>query len=274
MLQNELIDFVITWVDGSDKNWIEKKNKYLSDDKKIDLSTARFRNWDTLKYWFRSVELYAPWVNKVYFVTCGQKPDWLNEKNPKLVLVNHEDFIDKKYLPTFNSCSIEVNIHKIPNLSEQFVYFNDDMFLNGPVKPTDFFENGRPKESYVLTALNPSDNTASCIYYNCMKYINKHFKFKNINKPYLFTLKNNEYLLKNISLYRYPFNPGFRTGHLAVSYLKDTFNEAWEKEPELMKAVSSHKFRQSDDVSQWLFEFWQLAKNLPLPRSTNFGKYY
>lgn len=66
-----------------------------------------------LKYWFRGVEKYAPWVHKIYFVTCGQKPDWLNENHDKLVLVNHEDYIPHEYLPTFSSHTIELNFHRI-----------------------------------------------------------------------------------------------------------------------------------------------------------------
>lgn len=130
---NEGIDFVLIWVDDKDPKWIAEKNKYKSNDIQINVqsdSEVRYRDWDNLKYWFRAVEKYAPWVRKVHFVTCGQKPTWLNENNPKLRLVNHSDYIDEKYLPTFSSHVIELNLHKIPGLSERFVYFNDDTFIN------------------------------------------------------------------------------------------------------------------------------------------------
>ena len=88
------IDFVIPWVDGSDPEWRKSKNKYSGKiDEPVDRTDARYRDWDILKYWFRGVEKYAPWVHKIYFVTCGQKPDWLNENHEKLILVNHEDYI-------------------------------------------------------------------------------------------------------------------------------------------------------------------------------------
>lgn len=122
------IDFVIPWVDGSDLEWRKSKNKYSGKiDEPVDITDARYRDWDILKYWFRGVEKYAPWVHKIYFVTCGQKPDWLNENHDKLVLVNHEDYIPHEYLPTFSSHTIELNFHRIKNLSEHFVYFNDDV---------------------------------------------------------------------------------------------------------------------------------------------------
>ena len=137
---NSKIDFVLPWVDGNDKAWQEEKNKYSG--KKTDSGNCpeRYRDWEQLKYWFRGVEKYANWVNKIFFVTCGQKPEWLNEKNEKLVLIEHSDYIPKEYLPTFSSHTIELNMNRIPGLSEQFVYFNDDVFIINEVKKNDFFE--------------------------------------------------------------------------------------------------------------------------------------
>ena len=143
------IDFVIAWVDGSDPNWQKEKQKHLAeflkDESVVDQGDYRYRDWDLLQYWFRSVEKYAPWVRKVHFVTCGQIPIWLNVNHPKLHIVNHEDYIPQEYLPTFNSHTIELNMHRIDGLSEQFVYFNDDMYITQRVAPTDFFMNGLPR---------------------------------------------------------------------------------------------------------------------------------
>lgn len=124
------IDFVVTWVDGNDPIWQASKAKYaeLAD---ITLnSDARYRDWDIFKYWFRAVEKYAPWVNKVFLITEGHLPEWINLEHPKLVHIKHSDYIDEKYLPTFSSHPIEWFYHKIPGISDTFVSFNDDMFLN------------------------------------------------------------------------------------------------------------------------------------------------
>src|SRR5699024_8623571 len=145
---SEAIDFVIIWVDGNDPEWQEDKFKY-SEDTDGDKRNIRFRDWDNLQYWFRAVENYAPWVNKVHFVTWGHLPEWLNIEHPKLNIVNHKDFLNKDNLPVFNSCAIEINIHRIPGLAEKFVYFNDDTFLTHPVKPTDFFKNGLPRDEAI-----------------------------------------------------------------------------------------------------------------------------
>ncbi len=82
---------------------------------------CRYRDYGLLRYWFRSVERFAPWVNRMFFVTCGQKPEWLDENNPRLRLVNHADYIPAACLPTFQSNTIELNLHRIPDLSERFV---------------------------------------------------------------------------------------------------------------------------------------------------------
>ena len=127
------IDFVVPWVDSSDPAWIEQYNHYRPEKPITD--RGRFRNWDIFRYWFRAVEQYAPWVNKVYLVTNGTFPEWVNAECPKLVLVRHEDYIPEKFLPTFSSHTIELNMDKIPGLSEHFVYFNDDMYINAPPLP-------------------------------------------------------------------------------------------------------------------------------------------
>ena len=132
------IDFVIPWVDGSNLEWCKQKNEY-SPSQETDCGENRYRDMGLLRYWFRAVETYAPWVNKVHFITWGHLPQWLNTDCKKLNIVNHKDYIPEKYLPVFSSHPIELNIHRIKGLSEQFVYFNDDMFLNGRVEEN-FFE--------------------------------------------------------------------------------------------------------------------------------------
>ena len=84
------IDFVVSWVDMNDPEWKKSfaKAKGTIDNSQNQYSEARFRDYGFLKYWFRGVEKFAPWVRKVHFVTCGQKPEWLDTSNPKLNLVN------------------------------------------------------------------------------------------------------------------------------------------------------------------------------------------
>ena len=123
------IDFVMTWVDNNDPEWQISYNQYKSNNNKQDVGIVRYRDWENLKYWFRGIEKFAPWVNKVHLVTCGHKPSWLNVQAEKLNFITHSDYIPKEYLPVFSSHPIEIHLHRIPGLSDRFVYFNDDIFL-------------------------------------------------------------------------------------------------------------------------------------------------
>ena len=111
-----------------------------------------------MKYWFRGVEKYAPWVNQIHFITCGHLPNWLNTNHKKLHIVKHSDYMPKDSLPTFNSNAIELLIHKIDGLSEQFVLFNDDIFIIDKVKESDFFKNGIPCNTMSLAAIIADKN--------------------------------------------------------------------------------------------------------------------
>ena len=148
------IDFVVTWLDSNDPIWQSDFQKYKGIISVGDQSNARYRDWDLFRYWFRAVERYAPWVNHIYLVTNGKFPDWINPNHPKLVLVNHSDYIPAFFLPTFNSHTIELNMGKIQGLSEHFVYFNDDFFLNSEVTPDYYFKEGLPCDENAETVFN------------------------------------------------------------------------------------------------------------------------
>lgn len=150
------VDFVVTWVDGGDPEWLAEKNRYMPDNAvtKMNNPSARYRDWDLFRYWFRGVETYAPWVRNVYLVTWGHVPAWLNLDHPKLRVVRHKEFIPEEYLPTFNSNAIECNLWRINGLSEHFVYFNDDMYVTNPIRKTDFFYNGLPKHCGIARPLH------------------------------------------------------------------------------------------------------------------------
>lgn len=150
------IDLIYLWVDGSDPVWLEKKNRFLSlkyDDSETH-NKGRYANNDELRYALRSVEKHAPWVRNIYIVTDNQQPSWLNTAHPKIHLIDHQDIFPPNTLPSYNSCVIEYFLYKIPGLSEQFLYANDDMFLNADLSPEFFFgKDGCPivrlKRSYL-----------------------------------------------------------------------------------------------------------------------------
>ncbi|XP_073972252.1 N-acetylglucosamine-1-phosphate transferase subunits alpha and beta isoform X3 [Rhodnius prolixus] len=104
-----------------------------------DLATSRYDDKEELRYCLRSLEQHAPWIRYIYIVTNGQIPYWLNLENKRIRLVTHEDiFIYKSHLPTFSSPSIETHVHRIPGLSEKFLYLNDDLLIGQDIWPEDF----------------------------------------------------------------------------------------------------------------------------------------
>ena len=115
---------------------------------------GRFVSNDELKYSLRSVEKYAPWINKIYIVTDdNQVPKWLNLKHPKIKIVDSRVIMPASAMPSFNSMAFETSITNIPGLNEHFLYANDDMMFANNVEPGDFFKDGKP--IYVLNGKLP-----------------------------------------------------------------------------------------------------------------------
>lgn len=274
------IDFVLPWVDGSDDSWYEEKCRYQGIEEGLtewESGSIRYRSWDNLRYWFRGVEKFAPWVHRIHFVTWGHIPDWLDVNNSKLHIVKHEDYIPEKYLPTFSANPIELNFHRIEGIANQFVYFNDDMFLLRPVKPEDFFKNGLPRDTAALNALSLPPYATTLLTVNNTAVINRNFSKKKtlIENPLKwFNPLYGKDVLRTVCLLPWPRFTGFREPHLPDSFLLRTYEEVWEKEPEVLEETCMHRFRNAKDVTQWLMRDWQLVKGDFVPRSHRIGKVY
>lgn len=137
------MDIVYLWCDLNDENFKKKKEECA---KKYGVeynadNDCRYIDNDELKYSLRSLEKYAPWINNVFIVTDNQVPKWLNVNHPKVKLINQNDILSKNASPTFNSNAIEHCIVNIPNLSEYFLYANDDMFFCSFITPEFFFDD-------------------------------------------------------------------------------------------------------------------------------------
>ena len=266
------IDFVITWVDMEDPKWKAEFSKYSGkkDNEKNGVSEARFRDYGFLRYWFRGVEKFAPWVRKIHFVTSGQKPEWLDENNPKINLVNHKDYIPAEFLPTYNSVVIERYLHKIPGLAEHFVYFNDDFYIINNISTERFFKNGVPCDIAVFQ-YNPSWSQWYKRIKNNLKIINKHFDKKEVmardhdkwfHKSYGSRARWN-YLLKPYGKFI-----TLRTPHNAQPYLKSTFEEVWAVAEKELTETSANRFRTVTDYTPELFRTWQICKGNFEPYNT------
>lgn len=322
MSQNKTpkIDFVVTWVDGSDEKWLAEKRAFAEgrpliekpsstskqafaenqpstknqpsivgrpslEKTRFDSSDLRFRNdFDFIKYWFRGVEKFAPWVNRIFFVTAGHLPDWLNPDHPKLKIIHHSDFIPKEFLPTFNSHTIENNLHRIKELSENFVYFNDDFYLLRKTRPEDFFKEGQyqgkiqllPRAFFAENILinNPSRDIFPYIQMNNMALVNQDYdkrSFYKLHKSKAYNIKYGIFNLRNFLLKPWREFSLIYDPHCAISYKKSTFETVWRKHEEILRETSLHRFRSDRDVSHLIFYYTQLLEGKFIPRSANFS---
>lgn len=133
------MDIVITYVNGLDPLWQKEYEKYTN----TPILEKRFRDWGTLRYLFRGIAENMPFIRKVHLVVAqeSQVPEWINREQVNIVL--HKDIIPAEYLPTFNCNPIEMHLHRIKDLDEEYLYFNDDMFAMKPCSSEDFFREGK-----------------------------------------------------------------------------------------------------------------------------------
>jgi len=166
------VDAVFSWVNGSDTLFQESLLVHLPEEQKANNKRGygtlqnRFRDLGQLKYSLRSIEKYAPWINQIWLVVSHKSPSWLNttypdSSNPRVRIAYHIDIFPNSDLPTFNSNAIEANMHKIPGLSKEFLYFNDDLSLTKTICYSDFWT----KESgYIMrtTGNLPAPHNMNC----------------------------------------------------------------------------------------------------------------
>lgn len=237
---NEPIDAVYTWVDGSDPKFQEQLRQYrdAAGGAGHDAGAARFHDNDELRFSLRSLERNAPWIRKVYLVTNGQAPAWIDRSHPRLALIRHEDlFPDRRVLPVFNSMAIEWQLFRIPGLSRQFLYFHDDFFLGRRVTPADF---QTPKNGYRVF-VEPFDIPSGAAVRNAT----------DAALAYTETLLNSRFgnrsPRKNLA-----HTPRF----LDRTFLEEV-NRIWEGQ---IRRTAAHRFRDPQDVSMETLYFYYLLE--------------
>jgi glycosyltransferase involved in cell wall biosynthesis len=179
------IDVVYTWVDGDDPAWARRRAEALGStyaEQGQTQGVQRFRSRDELRYSLRSVDLFAPWVNRIWIVTDRQVPEWLDTDHPKIRVVDHRDiFSDPAALPTFNSHAIETQLHHIDELTEHFIYLNDDVFFGRLLGPDMFFNPGglpkafRSPTQIPLTPIGPDDEAFATAAKNNRRLLEEEF---------------------------------------------------------------------------------------------------
>lgn len=240
------IDLVYLWVDGNDPKWVAKRNAYMGlPGNSQEYNAGRYANNDELKYSLRSIEKYAPWIRKIFIVTDNQVPEWLDTSNPKIQIVDHTEIMPPECLPCFNSVVIEHHLHKIPGLSEHFLFSNDDTFINQPVTPETFFgEDWLPK---IMMR---------------RKFFRKQriwIQEKIFRKPlnsYQQTIKNAALLVEK----KYGTFYGGRPHHNIDAYLKSSVQHTFEMFRKEINAMASHHIRSREDIQRILYSYTALAE--------------
>ncbi len=260
------IDAVFTWVNGNDPNHIKKMKPFLSglNSWKNKKFKTRFQQVNEIEYSIKSIIKYAPYIKNIHIVTDNQKPDFLehfmlHHKDIKINIIDHKDIFDNqlKVLPVFNSMSIETKIHRIPNLSEYFVYFNDDFMLLNPVSQKDFFNNGIPVLRGKWTKF---DNR---IFYK--KLHNKLLKLlgkqtKDTKYGYKRGQQNAARLLGFKNKY-------LRINHTPTPMRKSTLNNFFDKNTDVEEFNANFRFR---NYQQFLIQ--SLANHLEIKNASGFIK--
>lgn len=271
------IDLILPWVDGSDPEWLSELNKYAQE----EVEAKHYQSWDNLQYVFRGIEKFMPWVNKVFFVTYGHIPTWLDTSCDKLRVIKHSDYIPEKYLPTFNSNTIEMNYWRIEELSEHFILFNDDLFPLRPIPESYYFVDGLPCEEavethFILKAEKGMDLQMNYACVNNMVILNRNFDKREVvknNKEKWFSPVYGERLKQNENLTFWNNFESFVYPHEAMPMRKSVLKEIWEKEPEMLDTASRNRFRACSDVTQRLITMWQICSGEFVPTKYQ-GKLY
>ena len=224
------MDIVITYVDGNDPVWKADYEKHTN----VPVMQKRFRDWGTLKYLLRGIEVNMPFIRNVYLVVShpSQVPAWADTCNLKVVL--HEDIIPKEYLPTFNCNPIEMHLHRIGGLDEEYLYFNDDLYPLKPCRPEDFFRNGK----------------------GVLKFSRHYF----VSGMYKHICKNSDSTARKALGMPSSFS-FIRPQHTCTAMLKSQCEELYAKiEPVILDSLT--RTRTADNLNQYLFLDYQYFKGL------------
>lgn len=230
------VDVVYTWVDGDDPVWNRAREERLAAlggsgaaetaQTRESSGQARFVSRDELRYSLRSVHLFAPWVRRIHLVTAGQVPGWLDMDHPAVRLVDHREILPADALPTFNSHAIETALHRVPDLTEHFVYFNDDFFLGRPIRPEAWFSPaGLPATFLAPTTIGLTDLPDS--------------------PPYLKAAWNNRRLLQGAFDRVLTHN----LAHVPYPHRRSVLEDLTERFPDAIAATARSPFRSDTDVS-------------------------
>lgn len=260
--KNEIIvDAVITWVDGNDPKHKAKMAQFIDDQETINNKAVRMRydQVNEIEFAVKSILKYAKFVRNIFIVTDNQTPDFLRDKEkakkefPSVSIVDHKTIFKgyEKYLPTFNSMSIESLLYRIPNLSEHFIYLNDDFFLINSTKTTDFFINNKVIVRGYHTSFYED------IWYKILQ--NKLYKLLKKNKRInAFGFKKSQQLAAK----KLDFKKYVRLDHTFTAMRKSVLEDFYSSKLSILEENIKHRFRSSNQfLNQSLATHLEIINN-------------
>lgn len=233
------VDLLITYVDSLDESWRKLLIKHANDSSSTPIDLAmnprRYRDLGTLKYIFRGVSKFMPFVDRVNLIVSSESqiPVWINTDNVRVIL--HRDFIPHELLPTFNSCTIESFFWNLP-LHDYVLYANDDTFPLKSMKFDTFFSNDVP---------------------------NIHFNFYDRyqgNSVFRSQCRSGIDLTSRLYGTEYPEGKLFKPQHTINAWKRDSMIELGEKCEDKLIELST-KFRSVHNVNQYIYAYWHYWNN-------------
>lgn len=214
------MDAVITYVNGMEPKWREQ---CIAHNRFPDF-IQRFYDYGTLRFVLRGISEHMKFIDRVFLVVSNieQVPDYVGDN---VIVVTHDMFIPEEYLPTFNSCTIECFLWNIPGLSEEFIYFNDDMIPTNKLEAEEFFRNG-------LVCLGYLTGPTNINYYNEL--------LRNCNLSASKNYSENEHV------------DYLRPYHIMIPYLKSDYYNNFKLIEDRLEALKE-KTRSEKQVSQYYF---------------------
>ena len=192
-----------------------------------------------------SILRFAPWINKIYIVTDNQDPhveDYIKIHFPDnkipVEVVDHKVVFEgyEKYLPTFNSLAITSVLWRIPGISEKFILFNDDVMLQRPVSPEDFYIDNKIV-LYGRRWISVHETRITLVLQTLMRRL--------VGKKALLSFKKFMYNAARVT----HSSRFVRLDHTPHAFFKSVFSEFFAANPQHLESNVSHRFRNKEQYS-------------------------
>ena len=257
------VDIVLTWVNECDEAWREARSfAYRAQfGRSMDEDSQRLRDWGLLRYWFRAVESFMPWIRAVHFVTEGALPEWLDPRHPKLHVVDGRSLLDTA-TPNFNSHAYEAVIDRIPGLAERFIYFNDDFFPLRPLASGFYFRGGLP-HAYPYPTYLVDDAVHFHAMLRAVGVINAHFDSRKVKSATVRRALRPGLAKEGIRLLGLAGSRRIAPVadmHLPTPLLLSSVKAAYAAAAPILEQTRKRPFRSREDIAPiYLATMWQVA---------------